>query len=191
MKTIKKASILTTLVSCAILIFLQAGNGLAEMDKPFGGEEDIKYSIELWTTLKQAHLVGPSAIRSMPYEGQVPHGAILEVLSSTIMVNGEKGDVHVKANYGGPDMTRSKVVNEPGKYLKAVTVMFKREKGYDPDNQDWFWAKYTPDGGLHKNPMGMALAGRVAKGMDQGCIACHSTADGGDYLFNNTAAQLD
>ncbi len=69
--------------------------------------------------------------------------------------------------------------------------MFKRKKGYDSDNQDWFWVKYTPDGNLHKNPMGIPLAGRVAKGMEKGCIACHSGADGGDFLFNNTALQLD
>ena len=42
----------------------------------------------------------------------------------------------------GEGMTRSKVVNDPNAYLKAITVMFKREKGYDPDNQNWFWVKY-------------------------------------------------
>jgi|GEM_PF-3494242 len=29
------------------------------------------------------------------------------------------------------------------------------------------------------------MAGRVAKGMEQGCIACHSNAVDGDYLFAN------
>ena len=54
---------------------------------------------------------------------------------------------------------------------------------YDPDNQNWFWAKYLPNGSLDKNPKGMQLAGRVAKGADAGCIACHAGADGGDYMF--------
>ena len=36
-----------------------------------------------------------------------------------------------------------------------------------------------------KNPKGMSLAGRVAKGMPAGCIACHSNAGGGDFLFIN------
>lgn len=31
----------------------------------------------------------------------------------------------------------------------------------------------------------MALAGRVAKGADQGCIACHQTAEGGDYVYTH------
>ncbi len=30
------------------------------------------------------------------------------------------------------------------------------------------------------NPKGMKLAGRVAKGMDQGCIACHRSVGGDD-----------
>jgi hypothetical protein len=74
---------------------------------------------------------------------------------------------------------------DPSKHLGAVTVMFKREDGYDADNQNWFWAKYLPDGSLDKNPKGMQLAGRVAKGADAGCIACHSTAEGDDYLFTS------
>jgi hypothetical protein len=38
---------------------------------------------------------------------------------------------------------------------------------------------------LDKNPKGMALAGKIAKGSDAGCIACHVGADGDDYLFVN------
>jgi hypothetical protein len=32
-------------------------------------------------------------------------------------------------------------------------------------------------------PDGMQLAGRVAKGADEGCIACHTGAAGDDYVF--------
>jgi hypothetical protein len=63
------------------------------------------------------------------------------------------------------------VANHPNQYLGAITVMYQRKEGYDPENNNWFWAKYKPDGSLDKNPKGMALAGRVAKGMPQGCIA--------------------
>ncbi len=191
METNMKRICLVFLVAVFTLVALFAGNSIAEMEKPFGTKKDIKYSKKLWKSLEKAHLVGPNAIHSVPYDGQAPHGIVLESLSSVVSVSHHKGEVHVKANYGGPDITRSKVVNNPEKYLKAVTVMFKRKKGYDSDNQDWFWVKYTPDGNLHKNPMGIPLAGRVAKGMEKGCIACHSGADGGDFLFNNTALQLD
>ena len=75
------------------------------------------------------------------------------------------------------------ILADPGKHLGALTVMFRREAGFDADNQDWFWVKYLPDGTLDKNPKGMQLAGRVAKGADQGCIACHSGDD--DYVFTS------
>ena len=61
--------------------------------------------------------------------------------------------------------------------------MFQRAEGYDPENQNWYWAKYLADGSLDRNEQGMQLAGRVAKGADQGCIACHSGAPGDDYLY--------
>jgi hypothetical protein len=63
--------------------------------------------------------------------------------------------------------------------------MFKRETGYDADNQDWFWVKYKANGELHTNDKGMQLAGRVAKGKPKGCIACHTAAPGGDYIYTN------
>ena len=63
--------------------------------------------------------------------------------------------------------------------------MLQREAGYDDDNDNWFWAKYAPDGSVMANPKGMKLAGRVAKGMPAGCISCHLSAEDGDYLFFN------
>ena len=61
----------------------------------------------------------------------------------------------------------------------------KKVQGYDPENADWFWVKFGPKGDVMKNPKDMYLAGRVAKGMPKGCIACHSDADGNDFLFIN------
>lgn len=62
--------------------------------------------------------------------------------------------------------------------------MFKREKNYDAENLDWFWVKYNPQGKLFKNPKGIPLAGRVAKGVNTaGCIACHEGAPGKDMVF--------
>lgn len=158
---------------------------------PFGGTDDQSYAKSLWSALERAHLAGPDAIQSVPYQGQPPHGTLLVTLESTLTVhnnqadpNGDTGIVIVKRNYGGDGVSKEAVANNPAGYLKAITVMFKR-KGYDPDNQDWFWAKFKPNGELHVNPKNMKLAGRVAKGMPQGCIACHQGAQGGDYVFNH------
>ena len=191
----KKRSLILSLVIVVALFGITAcmyeTKAVQQDVPPFGSEVDVSYSQELWKVLVDAKFVGPDRIRSLPYKGMEPHGVILEQLSTVIKVKGHTGMVFVKANYMGKGMTRSKVVNEPAVYLKAITVMFKREKGYDTDNQDWFWVKYKPDGSLHTNPKGMMLAGRVAKGAPAGCIACHTGADGGDYLFNNTAEHLD
>ena len=190
----KRLLILSLVIFAAVFGVTACMNKTTAMKQdvpPFGSEVDVSYSQELWEVLVDAKLVGPGMIRSLPYEGMEPHGVILEQLSTMIEIEGHTGIVYVKSNYMGEGMTRSKVVNEPAAYLKAITVMFKREKGYDPDNQDWFWVKYKQDGSLHTNPKGMLLAGRVAKGAPKGCIACHTGADGGDYLFNNTATHLD
>ena len=152
---------------------------------PFGAADDVKYAAAVWKQLTAERLVGKNTITSTPYAGMHPHGAILDTLDSQITVKGHTGDVIVKKNYGGEGVTKESVANDPGKWLKAVTVMFRREKGFDSDNNDWFWVKYAPDGSVMKNPKGMSLAGRVAKGMDQGCIACHAGAPGNDKVFNH------
>jgi hypothetical protein len=82
-------------------------------------------------------------------------------------------------------MKREEVASNPEKYLKVVSPMVQREADYDPENKNWFWAKYNADGSLSKNKKGVALAGRVAKGMDTGCIACHKSANDDDLYFSN------
>jgi len=168
----------------------RAQEGKKGMKMPFGTPQDIQYSKKLWKALEKVHFVGSGTIETIPYKGQHPHGAVLETLKGQLKLGGNTGEVIVKKNYGGKDISNSKVANNRKKYLKAVTVMYKRD-GYDPDNANWFWVKYKPNGGLHKNPKGMQLAGRVAKGMSKGCIACHKAAPGGDYIFTNTSMQLD
>lgn len=168
-----------------VILSITSVNGVQGADKPFGGEEDIAYSEQLWSALEDAKLVGPEAKPDEPYIGIEPHGAVLETLEEELKVGDHTGAVWVKRNYGPKGVSIEAVTENRDKHLKSVTVMYKREAGYDPDNQNWFWVKYTPDGALEKNPKGMSLAGRVAKGADEGCIACHSKAAGGDYLFRN------
>lgn len=160
-----------------------SGGMMMQGQAPFGDADSIAYSRELWSALERVRLVGPSAKPDRVYTGTHPHGAMLENLSDSVTVRGHEGEVIVKRNYGGPGITADKVAADRKAWLKAVTVMFKREKGYDTEDQDWFWVKYKPDGSLFTNPKGMQLAGRVAKGMPMGCIACHKAAPGGDMLY--------
>ncbi len=163
-------------------MLVSAVAGAAEM--PFGGKDSVKDAADLWGVLTAQGLVGKNAVVSRPYQGVPPHGMVLDTIEKDVTVNGHTGHVIIKRNYGGEGVDVNKVAKDHEAWLKAVTVMFKREKGYDSDNQDWFYAKYKPNGSLHTNPKKMLLAGRVAKGAPKGCIACHKAAPGGDYLFN-------
>lgn len=155
-------------------------------DPPFGGEKDVAFAIALWEHMDKSGLVGSNNfISSRPYKGAPPHGMILDLLERRVSINGIEGELIVKKNYGGDGLSIDDVVNDPQKYLKAVTVMFKREAGYDDSNQNWFYTKYKPDGTVLSNPKGAKLAGRVAKGAPTGCIACHKNAPGSDFVFNH------
>ena len=145
---------------------------------PFGGPEDVNDSEQLWQALIDARLVGRQAISAMPYEGSV-HKTILVTLDSTLGVGDHTGAVIVKKMYQGPDVSIQSVFDDPAKNLKIVAVMYQREKGYDPANQDWFYVKYNPDGTPQLNKKGMLMAGRAAK-----CISCHESAPGDDYIYS-------
>lgn len=104
-------------------------------------------------------------------------------LVSDLTIAGRTGAVIIKKNYTLEFAMVENVANNPGQQ-HDVTVMFHREAGYDHDNNDWFWAKYTAEGEILAGPPG-PLAARVYKGLDAGCIACHSNAPGGDLVFIN------
>ena len=157
----------------------------AAQEAPFGTDTEAAYAADLWTVMDSMNLVGADMVRSFPYDGIDPHGKMLETFYTRATVNGHTGTLVVKRNYGPEGVTVDQVLNDPEKHLGAFTVMCRREIGDDEDNQNGFWAKYLPDGSLDKNPKGMRLAGRVAKGADTGCIACHSSE--ADYIFTTDA----
>lgn len=169
-----------------------AAESRAETKPPFSGEANTAYADALWAALETARLVGDNTFRATPYDGRAPHGGVLVTLEGDIEVAGHTGIALVKKNYrgevagpAGSTLDKKAVADNPDEHLASITVMYRREQGYDPDHDDWFWAKYTPDGGLMTNAKDMALAGRVAKGADQGCIACHEGAKGDDYVFTH------
>ena len=146
---------------------------------PFGGEADVKRAKNLWKRSLGGKYTKWASYPGLDgwQPGKSPHGKVLRYFingaAARNPANPGNGSIIVKENYGQE--------NGP---LMAVTIM-QKIKGYDPDNADWFWVKYGPNGEILKNPKGMMLAGRVAKGMPAGCIACHGNAGGGDYLFIN------
>lgn len=98
-----------------------------------------------------------------------PHGDFLTTYVSNdalSAIQGKKGSlpdesIVVKENY------------DANKNLAALTVMYK-ENGYDPQNNDWFWAKYGTDGSVQ------------AEGKVQDCIGCHGRQKDNDYTFTGS-----
>ena len=167
MKKIRGAAVI------AILSIAVVGCAAQMKDKmTFSGPGSVAYSKVLWKAMANANLVGKNMIRTTPYEGKEPHGAILETLDTKITVQGHSGWVVVKRNCGPKGIDEDDVVAKPAKHLKAVAVVFNREKGYDTENKDWFWAKYKADGSLDKNPKGMQLAGLKDDGQLADLLAC-------------------
>ena len=178
----KRVLLVTSLASILALAFFggcrTTGGGSEMMKPPFGGTDDMQRASNLWSTM--------SGYRSWPsypgldgfQEGQSPHGKFLKYHINSAASNNHRhpgaGSIIIKENY----------MSASPSALGAITVM-EKVPGYDPENGDWFWVKFAPDGSVMKNPKGMSLAGRVAKGMKQGCIACHANAGGGDFLFIN------
>ena len=102
--------------------------------------------------------------------GKSPHGDFVKMYANRSAVQGmEDRAIIIKENYG-PD----------GETLMAITLMYKI-KDYDPENGDWYWAKYDADG-RPSQMEGQPLVGRV-----QACIQCHAAAEGGDQVFANDA----
>ena len=168
-----------------LAFILGASSAMAQdMPMPFGSEADAEYAQLIWEVMQASRLAGPGMIRHTPYEGTDPHGMMLETFYTTATINGHTGDLVVKRNFGPEGVSADEVLADPDGHLGAYTVMFRREAGYDPEDKDWFWVKYLPDGSLDKMPNGMPMAGQLVKGMDEGCIACHQ--GGGEDLVSTS-----
>jgi hypothetical protein len=160
----------------------------AQDQAPAGTQADRDYAALLWDVMTAEGLAGAGRIQALPYPGIAPHGLMLETFYTRAQVDGRSGTLVVKRNYGPEGVTEDEVLADPAGHLGSVTVMFRRAEGYAPEAGDWFWAKYLPDGTLDTNPAGMALAGRVGLGGEQGCIPCHAQAGGDDWLYTTDAA---
>jgi len=159
--------------------------------RPPANSEDVMFAHQLWKVMAKNHLVGKQAIPLQPFFGGAkPHGMILEVYSHQLVMGKHNGFLVLKRNYNGEDVSIENVSRNRAKYLSSITVMYQREAGYDEDNLNMFWAKYKPDGELFNREMAghkMSLAGRLIKGKthesNKGCLYCHASAGGGDYIF--------
>jgi hypothetical protein len=171
MRKLDKSLLLTVVLLIAAGLFALAPQGTpqaaAQMSK------DTPDAAAIWKEMKKLHYEQWAPWPGQDtgfYPGESPHGKKLKLFINRTTF-GDLGDppfgsIIVKENYS------------PDEELTAVTIM-KRIEGYDSKNNDWYWAKYKPDGSVAMRG-DTKVAGRV-----QSCNACHSAAEGGDYIFTN------
>ena len=158
-----------------------SGNSqLAEDREEFGREDDQRFAKILWAALIGERLVGPRRIITFPIQGKPPHGVVQHILSADIKVDGAFGRVIVKANHRRSGATLQRVYERPSQYLTDYAVMFRRQRDYDTETTNWFWALFDTTGKL-RTLKGTPIAGRVGRGDEKGCIGCHAKKGGRDY----------
>jgi hypothetical protein len=98
--------------------------------------------------------------------GQSPHGKFHEVYINATLATAlpiasktaPNGSIIVKENFTAD------------KKLSNVTVMAK-VSGYNPEDGDWFWAKYDPEGKV------------IVEGEVETCYQCHEGVKDNDYAI--------
>lgn len=153
-----KKLMLLVAVTALCLLAVRAGSSSAQMPEPDAST--------LWEYITEVN--DYKQWDSWPdYQGirkaRGPHGPMNRVFVNDKGINSDKTPV----NYGTIEVKES---FDADKKLKNVTVQYKVE-GYNPEDGDWYWALYAPDGTVKK-------AGKIS-----GCIGCHAGAKDNDYVM--------
>ena len=131
-----------------------------------GTKEDQSDAGTLWGQLQGYQSWGGFEGAEGMQKGTSVHGNFVRTFLNDVgaqdQANPAYGTIVVKENIGKTDLGS----------LESLTVMQRRE-GYDPDNNDWFWARYKPSGEL------------TDSGKVEFCSDCHFDADNDDFLFLN------
>lgn len=146
----------------------------------YGKKADVALARALWQALEKARMVGPRRLQVHAFEGKEPHAIVQQVWAGDVSVKGRVARAVVKANHKKKGASVAAAYDQPDRFLSDYTVMFKAAKGYDPGNQDWFWVKYSPDGRIDRDGIGVAIAGRVDSPSGFGCAGCHRKLGGRD-----------
>lgn len=153
---------------------------LGQEGPPFGGADEVRFAEDLWQALEEQGIVGENAIQTHPYGGTSMHGPVIQYLSGKVDIGDRTDTFILKRNYRGEDLSVEGTFKNPMRNFDSMGVMFRREAGYAPESQDWFWVKYMPDGTVATTPGGARMAGQVGA-----CISCHQPAEGGDLVFSH------
>ncbi|MFT7678232.1 MAG: hypothetical protein ACI8QC_002218 [Planctomycetota bacterium] len=131
-----------------------------------GTPEDQSAGASLWREIADHQEWGQFEKHPGRQRGKRPHGTFVASYINDIaagdQTNPPMGSVIVKESY-----------SSEGQALPNNLTVMKRIEGYDPDNGDWFWARFDADGALtHSGKVGM-------------CADCHFDAGNDDFVFLN------
>lgn len=139
------------------------------------GEQAVPVAERLWEQIsgtadyKNWPLLQGSSVQQ---DSDAPHGDFATIrFSGPNAESPVSGDILVKELWVEEE-------NQP----QALTVMLKLD-GFDPDNSNWFYAKYQLDGTLATTPTGMPLAGAMEPAPGAACRGCHRDAPGNDFQW--------
>ncbi len=97
-----------------------------------------------------------------------PHGPMARIFINALVE--ESLDDFDGALLDGAIIVKENLGESTSEKADALTIMWK-VSGFDPENNDWFWANITPDGEVN------------AEGKIEGCINCHTAARANDFIF--------
>ena len=151
--SINEIILLSVLKGVPVYIGRNAQTSGARLWQRISEEADYKSYVEL---------PGHEGVRP----GQSPHGRfhvvyINKVLAEALPVADRRAPV-------GTIIVKENLTAE--RELDALTVLAKVD-GYAPEHNDWFWAKFAPDGAVQ------------AEGSPAGCVRCHEGMVHNDYVI--------
>ncbi len=149
-----------------VLPCMLAASALALACKSLGTPEDQERAASLQAAISGHEQWGSFLDYEGWQKGRSPHGKYIRTFINSVAEASPgdlpNGSIIVKENFSKQDEST----------LTALTVM-QRIKDFDPENGDWFWARYSPSGELtHSGSVSM-------------CINCHTNAGGDDLVFLN------
>ncbi|MCH8224139.1 MAG: cytochrome P460 family protein, partial [Chloroflexi bacterium] len=100
------------------------------------------------------------------FEGAEPHGALHTVYANPTTLDALRGTSNLLPN--GSIVVKDNFTSES--VYDVSTIMYKID-GFDPENNDWFWAMVGADGDVRR------------EGKIEGCNACHGSQANNDYIW--------
>ncbi len=134
--------------------------------------EDQERANEIWDEINGYQSWGQISEFSGIQPSNNAHGSYVQVWINEIVESFLSDSSSSGQLPNGSLIVKEGYSDSNGSDVSKITIM-KKIEGYDPNNNDWFWANYNPGGDLGgKN------------GREASCFNCH--ASGQDYILSTS-----